>query len=377
MGSDIDTLILFKSHSSHNMFFFLNTLLAAGTVLVQFSVAMPYRLDGPEHHHHSHTSIATHSSTPTPIGNSSLVYSWPAMKPTSVKSTSTLAGAASHTAHSSIPPASPTVTPSNTAIASSVSAASVSATAAPTAIGDGGVWQPAVGATWQIELSNPVQDASLDVDVFDFDLFDNPASTITTLHSLGKKAICYFSAGTYEDWRSDAADFLPGDLGSAVDGWAGESWLDTNSANVRAIMTARIELAASKGCDGVDPDNVDGYDNDNELGLTTEDAVDYLAFLADAAHSRGLAIGLRNAGEIVDDVLPEMEWVVNEQCIQYDECNLFAPFITANKPVFHIEYTSGNTKSMSTESAAQDCAAPAGFSTVVKDIDLDAWVQTC
>ena len=33
-----------------------------------------------------------------------------------------------------------------------------------------------------------------------------------------------------------------------------------------------------------------------------------------------------------------MQWSVNEQCVQYSECNTFRPFIDAGKPVFHIEY---------------------------------------
>jgi hypothetical protein len=60
-------------------------------------------------------------------------------------------------------------------------------------------------------------------------------------------------------------------------------------------MLSGLDLAASKGCDGVDPDNVDGYDNDTGLGLTTNDGVSYLEFLSDAAHSRGMAIRLKKA----------------------------------------------------------------------------------
>ena len=39
----------------------------------------------------------------------------------------------------------------------------------------------------------------------------------------------------------------------------GEKWLDLNSENVRRIMSKRIELAAEKGFDAIDPDNIDGY----------------------------------------------------------------------------------------------------------------------
>lgn len=161
-----------------------------------------------------------------------------------------------------------------------------------------------------------------------------------------------------------------------MEDWAGEKWLATGSANVRAIMTARIDLAKEKGCDGIDPDNVDAYNNENGLGLTSSDAVSYLTFLADAAHSRGLSIGLKNAGDIVGDVLPLMQWEVNEQCVEYEECDLFVPFVDAGKPVFHIEYPSG-APSLSDETIKSSCARPAGFSSLLKDLDLDAWVETC
>lgn len=141
-------------------------------------------------------------------------------------------------------------------------------------------------------------------------------------------------------------------------------------------MTKRIELAKSKGCDGVDPDNVDAYNNANGLGLTTADAVDYLKFLAETAHARGLAIGLKNAGDIVGAVLPYMEWEVNEQCLEFDECEAFTPFIKAGKPVFHIEYPNG-APSLVEDEKSKSCGAPSGFSTVLKSLSLDAWVQTC
>ncbi|KAH8598127.1 glycoside hydrolase superfamily [Bisporella sp. PMI_857] len=241
----------------------------------------------------------------------------------------------------------------------------------------GTYWKPEVGATWQIELSVKVSDTNYNADVFDFDLFDNDASTIDSLHALGKKAICYFSAGTYEDWRDDGASFKTADLGSAMKDWAGESWVNTNSANVRAIMTARIELAKSKGCDAIDPDNVDAFNNENGLGLTTDDAIDYLTFLASAAHSRGMAIGLKNAGEIVKDILPVMDFQVNEQCRVYNECETFGPFIDAGKPVFHIEYPNGAGSAINAAQRKTSCGSPAGFSTVLKKMELDSWIEVC
>lgn len=127
------------------------------------------------------------------------------------------------------------------------------------------LWTPKVNDTWQIILSHPIslsasdKSTTPDVSVFDIDLFDTPAETIQLLHNLGKKVICYFSAGSYEDWRPDAKEFQPADLGKNLDGWAGEKWLKLGSDNVRRIMKNRVEMASKKGCDAVDPDNVDGY----------------------------------------------------------------------------------------------------------------------
>jgi len=90
-------------------------------------------------------------------------------------------------------------------------------------------------------------------------------------------------------------------------------------------MLARLELLVPKGCDGVDPDNVNGYDNDNGLVFTQASALDYVNFLVDAAYVRNLAIGLKNAVDIVPDVIDKMEWSVKEQCIQYGECDFYRP----------------------------------------------------
>jgi hypothetical protein len=129
----------------------------------------------------------------------------------------------------------------------------------------GTFWQPAVKSTWQIALIHPLEinpsakSTTPDVEIFDIDLFDNPKETFDTLHNIGKKAICYFSAGSYEPNRPDSKNFKPSDKGNELDGWPGERWLDLKSQNVRKIMRKRIELAASKGCDAIDPDNIDAY----------------------------------------------------------------------------------------------------------------------
>lgn len=55
-----------------------------------------------------------------------------------------------------------------------------------------------------------------------------------------------------------------------MDDW-NEFWLDIHSptckTNVQDVMTKRIQAAKEKGCDGMDPDNVDSVSD--ALGLET------------------------------------------------------------------------------------------------------------
>ncbi|KAK9485648.1 putative endo alpha-1,4 polygalactosaminidase [Lipomyces starkeyi] len=244
-------------------------------------------------------------------------------------------------------------------------------------------WQPEVGTTWQIELLYSLNDTSFDVDVYDIDMFDNDASLISELQGQGRKVICYFSAGSYENWRPDADKFKDSDLGNTLDGWPNERWLKLSSSNVREIMLSRLDLAKEKGCDGVDPDNVDGYDNDNGLDLTEDDSVNFVNFLAEATHALNMSLGLKNSGAIIPKVIGNMQWSVNEQCVPYDECSIYAAFTSVGKPVFHIEYPKGdNTNDDKTVTRAQkntvcNNSDARNFSTVIKNMDLDSWIQTC
>ena len=274
-------------------------------------------------------------------------------------------------------------------------------------------WTPSVSDTWQIILSHPPvlsSDTSTtpNVSIFDIDLFDTPTETIKQLHSMGKKVICYFSAGSYEDWRPDASEFKKEDLGRDLDGWPGEKWLNLGSENVRRIMKGRVDLAREKGCDGVDPDNIDGYvstdlppchpfrlntrcanktyqQNNNGLSLTQSSSITFLQYISSLTAPLNLTLGLKNAGDIIPAVLPIVHFSVNEQCAKYGECATFAPFIAAEKPVFHIEYPdgAGAEQGLKEDVVGRYCDrmgkgdGSEGFSTVLKKMELDGWVEFC
>ncbi|MES2353720.1 MAG: endo alpha-1,4 polygalactosaminidase [Pseudomonadota bacterium] len=200
------------------------------------------------------------------------------------------------------------------------------------------VWVPPLNTSWQWQLTGLPIDQTVNVSMFDIDLFDNNASVIASLHSKGKKVICYFSAGSFENWRPDAAAFPASVLGSG-NGWPGEKWLDIRNLTVLGpIMKARLDLAAQKGCDGVEPDNVDGYANSSGFPLTYANQIAFNRFIAAEAHARNLAVGLKNdLGQVVD-LVPYFDFAVNEQCFEYSECKVLLPFINYGKAVFHVEY---------------------------------------
>lgn len=234
----------------------------------------------------------------------------------------------------------------------------------------GGVWQPAPGTTWQWQLSGAI-DTSVDVAMYDVDLFDTSQSVFDQLHADGRTVICYLSAGSWEDWRPDADDFPQEVLGEPLDDWPGERWLDIRQLAVLGpIMAARLDLAASRGCDGVEPDNVDGYANQTGFPLTAADQLAYDTFLATAAHARGLSVGLKNDLEQVAALEPHFDWALDEQCYQFDECDLLEPFVAAGKAVFGVEY-SGDPATFCPDAVAR------GFSWLKKHLALDAWRVDC
>ena len=233
----------------------------------------------------------------------------------------------------------------------------------------GSWWKPAVYTTWQWQLTGTI-DQSVDAQMFDIDLFDTPAATIASLKSKGKIVICYFSAGSYEDWRPDASQFPAAVLGRS-NGWAGERWLDIrNLTALGPVMEARLDLAVSKGCHGVEPDNIDGYTNSTGFPLTGADQITYNKWLAEKAHARNLSIGLKNDVDQVVALEPYFDWALNEQCFQYAECDTLLPFINAGKPVFTTEYSLATTNFCSQANRMK-------FMSMKKKLDLDASREVC
>ena len=65
---------------------------------------------------------------------------------------------------------------------------------------------------------------------------------------------------------------------------------------------------------------------------------------------------------------PSFDFVVDEQCVHYQECGRFTSFLAAKKAVFDIEYTT----------SLSFCAKlPVGVFGLAKHLSLDGWVRWC
>lgn len=116
--------------------------------------------------------------------------------------------------------------------------------------------------------------------------------------------------------------------------------MDIRSDHVRDIMDKRLDLAVEKGCDGVVPDNKDGYSIDAGFDMTKQDQISYDRFKAEQVHSPGFSVGLKNGVEMIDDRATYYDFSMNEQCAAYNECEMLRPFIDSKKQVLNVEHGS-------------------------------------
>jgi hypothetical protein len=234
-------------------------------------------------------------------------------------------------------------------------------------------WTPTPSSTWDLQFDGPI-DADKPVDVIDLDLFDTPPSLIAELQARGVRTVCYLSAGTIEEWRPDVGELPAAVVGNDYLQWPGERWLDIRRLDVIGpVMDRRLDLCRDKGFDGVDPDNMDGWQQDSGFPLAPADQIGYAKWFAEAAHARGLAVGLKNVPELVPELVDSFDWALTEDCFDQGWCGDMAPFIEAGKPVFAIEYTDTG---VDVEAFCAE-AARLGMSGIVKRRNLDAWTASC
>lgn len=293
-------------------------------------------------------------------------------------------------------------TPPSTSSANAASASSAASGSTSAGGGASTLWKPAPGTSWQWQITETV-DTSLDVVMYDVDLFDavptprsyqvpgfgtvmvpageNPG-IIDTLHAQGRVVICYMDSGAFESYRPDAALFPKSVIGAQTyaetgDPWEGEHWLDIRKSSwpkFEPLIAARMDLAKSLGCDGIEPDQNNPIGNDPGFAITIADQKAWYLRVAELAHARGLSVGQKNGIETTDaDTVAAFDWNLNEECNQFSECDALEGFIEAGKAVFQVEYDDEGA------SVASFCSKDnqRNFDGLLKHLSLNAWRVAC
>ncbi len=139
------------------------------------------------------------------------------------------------------------------------------------------------------------------------------------------------------------------------------------------ITGARMGTCKAKGFDAVEPDNMDGYQNRTGFNITYAQQLRYNAFLAEAAHERGLAIAMKNDPDQVEDLVDLYDFAITEDCFDQSWCGEMSPFVDQNKAVLAAEYMDTGAR------LSRFCpkAEALGFDVILKKRNLGAWRRSC
>ena len=240
---------------------------------------------------------------------------------------------------------------------------------------------------WDWQLKSPVQlNDDPTIEIYDIDMFDNETTgMVAELQSYGKRVICYVNVGAWEDFRDDESDFPPSILGNVYDRFPNEKWLDIRDVNpaksntgmaLTSILEARFDRAKQIGCDAVEPDNMDGFDdsshNPSGFPLTYEDQIFFNLWISAQVRARGMAIGFKNNTNQAQDprMVEAFDFVVTESCVLFNECQYFSGFLAAGKPVFLTEY-------LMTPEEFCPTAKDLRISAIQKQFNLDSFRLNC
>lgn len=235
-------------------------------------------------------------------------------------------------------------------------------------------WVPVPGESYQIQYSGKL-DLRVPAKIYDLDAFDTRSSVVAKLHAMHRRVTCYVDVGTWENWRPDAPKFPKSVLGEPDGHWRGERWLDVRQTNVlEPIMAHRLDLCKSKGFDGVDSDNLDGYQNDTGFPLTYAEQLRYDTWVAEAAHSRGLTADQKGDNGQVKDLVKVFDFAVVEQCFEQGWCGQFDLYTKSNRLVVDVEYYRDQQRFLGPNCSE---AAKNKETAILKKLQLTAWILTC
>jgi hypothetical protein len=228
-------------------------------------------------------------------------------------------------------------------------------------------WDWQIGATSESAIRTPTGAVMMDLDGF-----TTSAAEVAKLKAQGVYTVCYIDAGSWEPGRPDSAAY-PSYLKIYFDSQWNEWFLDVTdvfqpNSVLAQLLKARLQMCKDKGFDALEPDNLQ---NDENAGgkITLKQQLDFNGWIADAAHSVGLAVLQKNGPDKVlmtttsgQKMVDKFDGILNEECAAFSECGGLQEYVKRGKIAVDVEYKASHL----------NCAVASqyGFNMMLKDLSL-------
>jgi len=240
-------------------------------------------------------------------------------------------------------------------------------------------YHPQVGDSfeWRLDSIGLNEVNEYNCKIIDIDAFSASRQLVDAFHARGIKVIAYISVGTIENYRPDIALLPPEIIGNIYPAWPDERFLNIREIEkIKPFITSRFDMIKQKGFDGIEPDNMDGYEEVNGFDLTISDTKLFCEWIIEEAHNRRLSIGQKNTDELVPLLYKKFDWALTEDVFNTNTQNNFSQYISVGKPVFSAEYTDEmNITDFNTFVCPK--AKQLKYFAFLKNRDLTQWTYEC
>ena len=157
--------------------------------------------------------------------------------------------------------------------------------------------------------------------------------TVAELHARVVKVICYIDVGSWETYRPDERSSRVGiaDPTTASKKSAGST---SAASTLQEADEHRFDMCARKGFDAVEPDNVAGWEKENNTGfkITRADQLQFNRWVARRSTSHGMSVALKNDGRQTKELSPASTSPSSRSASSTNECGFYTPFIEGARP---------------------------------------------
>ena len=226
---------------------------------------------------------------------------------------------------------------------------------------------------------NEENEIKTESEVIDLDVLDTEKEIIDKLHEDWKIVIWYINVGSIETYRKDYDDFPKNTVWKTYPWWEDENFLDIkNYEDFEHLILNRLDIAKEKWFDGIEPDNMDTYDNYSEtwFRILRWDMEKYLIWLSIETNKRWMFLIQKNAPELSKNMEKYFDWALLEGAFYNQFQNNFSNYIKENKVVFNTEYTDNTTEEYFLENICPK-SLELWFISILKNRNLDEYILNC